>query len=251
MLIDTLGTGYPIIFIHGWAMNKDIFMPFFEKLDKNKYQLLFFDLPQMDENDNWEECIKQINEAIQDHNFDFFDIFGWSLGGHIAIEIYRLNKDKVKKIIFTSSTPTFVNKHDWEYGLNEEIFDNFANLIMKDHQKTLLNFFNLQLLGQDKRKETLNFLTNNVSTKSVDINSLKFYLSHMKKNNFLTLMHNVNCDLYLIAGEQDKIVPIESQVFMHKNNMNVKNILFIDKASHIPFLSHPEECSTYLDNIYA
>ena len=36
MLIDTLGTGYPIIFIHGWAMNKDIFMPFFEKLDKNK-----------------------------------------------------------------------------------------------------------------------------------------------------------------------------------------------------------------------
>jgi len=73
----------------------------------------------------------------------------------------------------------------------------------------------------------------------------------MKKNNFLTLMHNVNCDLYLIAGDQDKIVPIESQVFMHKNNMNVKNILFIDKASHIPFLSHPEECAIYLDNIYA
>ena len=36
-------------------MNKDVFKPFLEKLDKNKYQLLFFNLPEMDENDAWEK----------------------------------------------------------------------------------------------------------------------------------------------------------------------------------------------------
>jgi len=251
MLIESLGRGHPIIFIHGWAMNKDVFKPFFEKLDKNKYQLLFFDLPEMDENDVWENCIIQISDAIQDFNFDSFDLFGWSLGGQVAIEICRLNRERVKKIILASSTPLFVNNDVWEFGLNEEVFENFAKSIMNDQKKTLTNFFNLQLLGQEKKKAILNYLTNCVATQDLNINSLKFYLSHMKNNNFLTIMGNMNCDIHLIAGDQDKIVPIESQTFMQKNIMNVKKTLFINKASHVPFLSHPEECASYLDDIYS
>ena len=61
MLIESIGKGYPIIFVHGWAMNKNIFKPFFDKLDKDKYQLLFFDLPVMNENDNWGECIHPVS----------------------------------------------------------------------------------------------------------------------------------------------------------------------------------------------
>jgi len=251
MLIESLGAGHPIIFIHGWAMNKDVFKPFFEKLDKNKYQLLFFDLPEMDENDAWEKCINQINEEIQNYNFDSFDIFGWSLGGQVAIEICQLNKEKVKKIILASSTPLFVNNDVWEFGLNKVIFENFAKSIMSDQKKTLTNFFNLQLLGQENKKAILTYLTNCVATQNLNINSLKFYLSHMKNNNFLTFMGNMNCDIYLIAGDQDKIVPIESQIFMQKNISNVKKTIFINKASHVPFLSHPDECATYLDDIYS
>jgi pimeloyl-[acyl-carrier protein] methyl ester esterase len=251
MLIETLGSGHPIIFIHGWAMNKDVFKPFFEKLDKNKYQLLFFDLPEMDENDTWEKCINQINNEIQNYNFDSFDLFGWSLGGQVAIEIYRLNREKVKKIILASSTPIFVKNDLWGFGLNEKIFENFAKSIISDQKKTLTNFFNLQLLGQESKKAILNYLTNCVASKDININSLKFYLSHMKNNNFLTFMGNMNCDIYLIAGDQDKIVPIESQTFMQKNIRNVKKTIFINKASHIPFLSHPDQCATYLDDIYS
>lgn len=251
MLIESLGKGHPIIFIHGWAMNKDVFKPFFKKLDKNKYQLLFFDLPEMDENDAWENCINQISDTIQDFNFDSFDLFGWSLGGQVAIEICRLNMTKVKKIILASSTPLFVNNDFWKFGLNEVIFENFAKSIMYDQKKTLINFFNLQLLGQENKKTILKYLTNYVATQNLNINSLKFYLSHMKNNNFLTFMDNINCDIHLIAGDQDKIVPIESQTFMQKNIRNVKTTLFINKASHVPFLSHPEECATYLDDIYS
>ena len=251
MLIDSLGAGHPIIFIHGWAMNKDVFKPFFEKLDKNKYQLLFFDLPEMDENDAWEKCIDQINDAIQDFNFDSFDLFGWSLGGQVAIEVYRLNREKVKKIILTSTTPLFVNNDVWEFGLNEVVFENFTKSIMSDQKKTLTNFFNLQLLGQESKNAILNYLKKCVASKDININSLKFYLSHMKNNNFLTFMGNMNCDIYLIAGDQDKIVPIESQTFMQKNIRNVKKTIFINKASHVPFLSHPDECATFLDYIYS
>jgi pimeloyl-[acyl-carrier protein] methyl ester esterase len=251
MLIESLGAGHPIIFIHGWAMNKDVFKPFFKKLDKNKYQLLFFDLPEMDENDAWEKCINQINDEIQNYNFDSFDLFGWSLGGQVAIEIYRLNREKVKKIILASSTPIFVNNDLWKFGLNEVIFENFAKAIMSDQKKTLTNFFNLQLMGQENKKEILKYLINCVATQDLNINSLKFYLTHMKNNNFLTIMDNINCDIHLIAGDQDKIVPIESQTFMLKNIRNVKKTIFINKASHVPFLSHADQCATFLNDIYS
>ena len=251
MLIESLGAGHPIIFIHGWAMNKDVFKPFFEKLAKNKYQLIFFDLPEMDENDAWEKCINQINDEIQNYNFDSFDLFGWSLGGQVAIEIYRLNRERVKKIILASSTPIFVNNDLWKFGLNEVIFESFAKSIMSDQKKTLTNFFNLQLLGQESKKAILNYLTKCVASKDININSLKFYLSHMKNNNFLTFMGNMNCDIYLISGDQDKIVPIESQKFMQKNIRNVKKTIFINKASHVPFLSHADQCATFLNDIYS
>ena len=205
----------------------------------------------MDENDAWEKCINQINDEIQNYNFDSFDLFGWSLGGQVAIEIYRLNREKVKKIILASSTPIFVNNDLWQFGLNKVVFENFAKSIMSDQKKTLSNFFNLQLLGQESKKAILNYLTKCVTSKDININSLKFYLSHMKNNNFLTFMGNMNCDIYLISGDQDKIVPIESQTFMQKNIRNVKKTIFINKASHVPFLSHPDECATYLDDIYS
>jgi hypothetical protein len=38
---------------------------------------------------------------------------------------------------------------------------------------------------------------------------------------------------------------------MQKNIRNVKRTLFINKASHVPFLSHSDECATYLDEIYS
>ena len=143
-------------------------------------------------------------------------LFGWSLGGQVAIEIYRLNRERVKKIILASSTPIFVNNDEWEFGLNEEIFEDFAKSIINDQKKTLTNFFNLQLLGQVNKKAILNYLINCVATQGLNINSLKNYLSHMKNNNFLTIMGNMNCDIHLIAGDQDKIVPIESQTIHAK-----------------------------------
>ena len=126
-------------------------------IHKNNYQLLFFDLPEMDENDAWEKCINQINDEIQNYNLDTFDLFGWSLGGQVAIEIYRLNREKVKKIIRASSTPIFVNNDLWKFGLNKVVFENFAKSIMSDQKKTLTNFFNLQLIGQESKKEILNY----------------------------------------------------------------------------------------------
>ena len=37
MKFSKIGTGYPIIFIHGWAMNYEIFLPFIKMLEKDKY----------------------------------------------------------------------------------------------------------------------------------------------------------------------------------------------------------------------
>lgn len=249
MNIKIIGEGYPIVMFHGWAMNLRIFEPFVELFNIKKYQFILINLPEMHDGMIWEKVIEQIDCLLKKKSIKEFDLFGWSLGGQIAIEIYLKNKKKVNQLYLVASTPQFVNSEQWKFGLDKNIFDNFSNGILSDSKKTLNKFFNLQLIGQENRKDLLHFLDSNISKEKINISSLHNYLKHMEMKNYHDSFKQISCQVNLISGKKDKIVPIESQYELLKMVKN-KRHLFIGEASHIPFLSHAEECKSFMMKNY-
>jgi len=249
MNIKIIGEGYPIVMLHGWAMNLKIFEPFVELFNIKKYKFILINLPDMHDEMIWDEVIEEIDGSLKKISIKEFDLFGWSLGGQIAIDIYLKNKKLVNQLYLVATTPQFVNSEQWKLGLEKNIFENFSTGILSDSKKTLNKFFNLQLIGQENKKDLLNFLDSNVSKEKINISSLHNYLKHMETKNYNNALEKISCQVNLISGKKDKIVPIESQYELLKLIKN-KRHLFIDEASHIPFLSHAVHCKSFMMRNY-
>lgn len=249
MNIKIIGEGYPIVMLHGWAMNLKIFEPFVGLFNIKKYKFILINLPDMHDEMIWDEVIEEIDGSLKKISIKEFDLFGWSLGGQIAIDIYLKNKKLVNQLYLVATTPQFVNSEQWKLGLEKNIFENFSTGILSDSKKTLNKFFNLQLIGQENKKDLLNFLDSNVSKEKVNISSLHNYLKHMAMKNYNNALEQISCQVNLISGKKDKIVPIESQYELLKMIKN-KRHLFIDEASHIPFLSHAVHCKSFMMRNY-
>ena len=249
MNIKIIGEGYPIVMLHGWAMNLKIFEPFVELFNIKKYKFILINLPDMHDEMIWDEVIEEIDGSLKKISIKEFDLFGWSLGGQIAIDIYLKNKKLVNQLYLVATTPQFVNSEQWKLGLEKNIFENFSTGILSDSKKTLNKFFNLQLIGQENKKDLLNFLDSNVSKEKINISSLHNYLKHMETKNYNNSLEQISCQVNLISGKKDKIVPIESQYELLKLIKN-KRHLFIDEASHIPFLSHAVHCKSFMMRNY-
>jgi len=71
----------------------------------------------------------------------------------------------------------------------------------------------------------------------------------METKNYNNALEQISCQVNLISGKKDKIVPIESQYELLKLIKN-KRHLFIDEASHIPFLSHAVHCKSFMMRNY-
>jgi len=133
MNIKIIGEGYPIVMLHGWAMNLKIFEPFVELFNIKKYKFILINLPDMHDEMIWDEVIEEIDGSLKKISIKEFDLFGWSLGGQIAIDIYLKNKKLVNQLYLVATTPQFVNSEQWKLGLEKNIFENFQ-------KKHLINF---------------------------------------------------------------------------------------------------------------
>ena len=113
------GRGVPLLMIHGWGVNSEIWVSLVDEL-KLFASVYLIDLPGMGGSssispytlDNIAKEIKA-NVPIKKCN-----ILGWSLGGQVAMSMAIRMPEIIEKLILMSTTPCFVEKKDWPQGVN-------------------------------------------------------------------------------------------------------------------------------------
>ncbi|MBC8949573.1 MULTISPECIES: alpha/beta fold hydrolase [Xenorhabdus] len=97
-VIDTGGSGLPVLFIHGNSSCKEIFRHQINQL-KGKYRVLALDLPGHGSSSNASESRQAYSmpgyahtviEVLEKIGINRVVVFGWSLGGHIGLEMLAL-----------------------------------------------------------------------------------------------------------------------------------------------------------------
>ena len=85
---------------------------------------------------------------------------------------------KIKHLILVSSTPCFINKKEWNYGVEGEIFEKFASQLLVNWKKTMHQFFLLQLYGVPNiRKVATKFEETILSAGKPDPNAFRLAIS--------------------------------------------------------------------------
>jgi pimeloyl-[acyl-carrier protein] methyl ester esterase len=269
--LETFGKGKPIVLVHGWAMHTGIWREFARQLAQH-YRVTCIDLPGhgrsekidpftleriSDElvniippsppfskgRDEYASC--QIEGNGQTPLFEKGGAggicwLGWSLGATVVLDIADRYPERVSSLVLLAGNPLYTQTGQWP-GMDVSLLDDFADHLNKNCQATLLRFLSLQVSGLPDRKDLLKALKASVfECDAPDAKTLQGGLDILKQADLRTVLSGLDIPVSVILGGLDTLVPAavgqKMQQLLPDLELNI-----IDRAGHVPFLSHSRE----------
>ena len=247
MHIKKIGQGKDLVLIHGWGMHSGIWEPIIDKFS-NEYTLHLVDIPGMGKShviDPYD--LNHVVEVISESLPTSFDILGWSLGSLITLKMSLMYPEKIHRMVLVGGTPCFINQIDWSHGVDIRDFNDFANKLFKNYKSTMINFYTLQLMHSKNSKLLIKKLKQiDEAENPPDVKSLQLGLDILLKNDLRDDINKIDHQTLLIVGDMDRLTPKSASMWL-ESHMQKGQLKVIEGASHIPFLSHPDEFFRHLD----
>lgn len=239
--VETVGTGPNLVLLHGWGMHGAVWQPLVKKLSK-AFTLHLVDLPGMGlsrpiEPFHLHAVAEKIAEMLPAHA----DIIGWSLGGQVAMRLAIDQPDLVRRLILVGTTPCYVNKADWDIGIEPAVFSSFADNVNTDYHKTMTQFLTLQCMGAKDARATVKLLRKKFAERPVPTaQTLQKALNILLETDLRAELERLRKPALLIHGDRDTLAPVQAAHWMMQN-LPIAYLRVIAGASHAPFLSHQEQ----------
>ena len=125
---DSGGPGAPVLLIHGNSACKEIFARQFESRLTQRYRLIAFDLPGHGTSADALDPQRTYSipgyadvalEILRDLGVDHLAVLGWSLGGHVGIELLARDVD-IAGLAITGTPPIGHNAADFAAGFRPQ-----------------------------------------------------------------------------------------------------------------------------------
>ncbi|HYR05793.1 MAG TPA: pimeloyl-ACP methyl ester esterase BioH [Gallionella sp.] len=264
MHVEAQGSGAPLLLIHGWGMHGGMWGGVAEQL-AGHFRVLAVDLPGHGHsavNSEWRVVSgKQIThlpltihylplDDIVDQLSAQFDeplaVCGWSLGGQIAMRWAMRYPQQISRLALVASTPCFVRRPGWDYGMAEETLAEFAAALQQDYALTLRRFLTLQVRGSERERELLTVLRSALlSRDEPDMGALQTGLEILRDCDLRDALPGIAQPALVVCGERDTLTPPEAAHYLSAQLPDAR-LAAIKGAAHAPFMSHPDEFMKHL-----
>lgn len=241
------GAESEIVLLHGWGMHGGVWGDFQKQLSANS-KTHTVDLPgygfsnEIQSDFSFEALTDAVEDYLNSNIKQKATIVAWSLSGLIALNLLNRKNSKINKVVFIASTPCFTQKNDWQHGLEQTVFDDFACELEADYKKTLQRFLSLQTRGSDIANKDLRELKNKLAERGEpNIEALKQGLNILSKQDLRTRKQYIVPALVLL-GDKDTLVPVSIKFEFEKMFANVE-IKILEKVGHAPFITQALKCS--------
>lgn len=243
---ETYGSGEPLLLIHGWAMHTGIWRSFAKQLALH-YQVICVDLPGHGQSEKLPGfTLAAISEHLQKIlPSSSCTLVGWSLGGAVALDLASRFPERVKNLVIIGSNPCFVKTSSWT-GMKLPVLEKFATDLKEDCHGTLLRFLSLQVRGLSDYKAVLKELKTALhACEPPKTEVLQGGLAILQHQDLRPQLARLHCPAQVILGSHDTLVPAAVGEQMQSINSGLR-VNIINKAAHVPFLSHQAELITVL-----
>ncbi len=236
----TFGQGQPVVLVHGWAMHSGIWRHFAEQLGQS-YQVTCVDLPGHGFSEaldafTLETVSTALVNAVPETKSTWL---GWSLGATVVLDIAQRFPERVSSLILLGGNPFFTQAEQWP-GMKVNLLEAFAEQLHADCRATLLRFLSLQVNNLPDFKPLLKNLKAAVlECATPDTETLEGGLTILKSTDLRPVLAEVNVPVSVILGTRDTLVPVKLGEYLVALAPEIE-LSIIDKAGHVPFLSHPQ-----------
>lgn len=231
------GAGRPLVILHGWGCNKEMFRFLVERY-KTKYRVYAFDLPGFGNSKeptkvyNTKDYANRMQQVFQHLSIVNPIMIGHSFGGRVIIQMAETVA--FEKIVLLSSAGV-VNKRPTKYYIKVYSYKMLKKLyqikwIKKSFPKLLEKY----------RKKSGSADYNNASP------MMKKVLSTVVNEDLRRIFPKISAPTLLIWGELDTATPLSDAKLMEKTFQDAGLVVF-QGGSHYAFLEQRERLLRILD----
>lgn len=237
----SMGQGPDIVLLHGWGLNHGIWLPIAESL-KQDYRVTLIDLPGFGNSQSLVPeayTLEVVTEQIERQLPQSCIVVGWSLGGLVAQQL-ALISDKVSALVLVASTPKFVEEHNWP-GIKPQVLSMFQKQLTRDFAQTLERFLAIQAMGSETPQADLRKIKALIQDLPLpDTQALIGGLQILEQADLRADIINIQQPCLKIYGRLDSLVPVKAMQLITELQPQAEQVV-LRKASHGPFISHPQE----------
>lgn len=244
--VDIVGSGRPLVLLHGWAMHGGLFAPLVERLREHR-TLHIVDLPGHGHNRDCgvpltlDACTAAVLDAVPDAPW-----CGWSLGGLIALHAAAKHPQRVPALAMLCATPKFVVADDWPQGMPADVFRGFADGLRSDWRATVDRFIALEAFGSDHMREELRMLRDAVLERGEPATHVLAEGLHVLEDSDLRqTLPALRVPSLWIGGRRDRLVNPQAMRAAAAIAPNARYVQ-VEHAGHAPFLTHADEVANAL-----
>ena len=252
--VESVGIGFPLVLLHGWAMHGGLFAPILPTL-ASEHRVHVADLPGHGHSAppasaTLDAVVAAVDAAFA-HERAPFDVLGWSLGGAVAMRWAMLHPDRIRRLVLVATTPSFVARDGWPNAMQDETLRKFGDELRVAYRLTLQRFLTLQTQGSEGGRATLAALRHQLFARGEPAPAvIEQSLALLRGIDLRADIPTIRSPALVVSGDRDTLAPREAGAWLARTLPNA-TYTEIAGAAHVPFLSHRDKflaaVTTFLD----
>ncbi len=248
---EVSGSGDAIVMVHGlgasgrfWQAQKDFL--------HTDFQVVTLDLPGHGQS-TWMpvslmEMAIDIRQILSSLGLGQFSLLASSMGGLVALELYRMIPQDIMRISLAGSIPKFARGPNYPAGLDIDKIRTLSQQFDGDYATILDIFFRSLFTIKERKKRRYQWVQELRQKEPLpQREALKCFLDILEKADLRDRIASMICPLQFITGTEDYICPraVMDWVAGHTHNARFD---FIDGCGHLPFLVEMTEYNRLLED---
>lgn len=241
---DIEGKGEHVLFLHGWGVDKRIWRQQ-SKFFSQFYRVMTIDLPGHGKS-SWcklplEVMVRDLKLILQTLEFVDVNVVGSSLGGLVALKLYEIFPQGIKRIIFVGAMPKFSKSQDYPHGLDVERLRRLGGQLDSDYPSIVNVFFRSLFTKEERQTRRFKWLQKFRKFAGVPMKqALVDYLDILEQEDLREVLKKVHVPIQFINGRDDEICTPQTVAFLQSVRPDSR-FDFFEACGHFPFLSKPYE----------
>jgi pimeloyl-ACP methyl ester carboxylesterase len=247
---DTL-KGKPVIFIHGWPHNSNLWEYQFNVLPKHGIRCISYDRRGFGLSDkpftgyDYDTLAADLKSVIDELGLEEVTLVGFSMGGgEVARYIANYGTSKIDKVVLVGSIlPYMLQTEDNPHGVPEDVFIDFIAKIQTDRPAFMVDFaktfFGVEMI---KRPVTQAFLDATLmEVMKASSKATTDCVFSFGRTDFREDCAKINVPVLIIHGDADKIVPIDVSAKRAIERIPHAELLIYEGAPHGLYYTEKEK----------
>lgn len=248
---EDLGSGQPIVFIHGWPSSHQMWESQIGFFLEQGYRCIAYDRRGFGQSSrplhgyNYDNFTDDLHELIVQLELNDTILVGFSMGGgEVARYFTRHGSSRIDKaVLLAAVTPYLLATEDNPDGVDKSVFDEMVDNVTDDRpgflEEFFVDFYGVNLVNRSVSKPMLEFnryLAYQASPQAT-LQSIKAF----SETDFRGDLSNIDVPTLIIHGDADKIIPVESSANLSSTYVENNQYILYPGAPHGFIVTHKDK----------